>query len=672
MSFEMGGEKTPYGPWHDYSRQLGGAEDAVGTVIENILMDGGTILWQKYLERKAFAFAAEAATEAVVSQLTMCFVAHDKGEDIAGDMEEWTLEAEPEPGEVDSWARMHLPVRRQARGEDAAASASTTRQARAAESKRMAKSRTGGFDKGGRSAKGAAKTEKVEPRATPIQQEPIVDEEEERLRDQKFQEEMRRREKERKAKEAEKQKDEERKTVIALHEEMARKAHTFDTEGKIIWVEEIKADKLPKVTETMVHNIKKDPRQLRTESGSTTRNAMAPPEAPAANPTGAPAGQRGNRRPQRPQRGNRKTKPDDSGETEFTDGFSKLQHGQPPILETMNVQPGVTLESMGKKKAGADLPAGNHRQMSRKEYVMLAQQEVAMDMQFHSDGSSPSKQPVDARGDESVEAPGKAEVAAEPSYRSASKTKEMAPGGAAPAASVPAQEAVTAPSGSAALLPPLQQPNGQRGNAAAQRPGVSGGLQPGPQRGAGSVAGGGASGGGGGQEAPVQTAPRAPAMSTRAKRFEAVGNLGRPPRYHMPLLGGPSGYGAPQPPLGATMGHGLIRHGSLKETYFFPAQTPDLPGGMFRSTSEVTFSSARRTQQTSMVSSKRGGRSAGARSSKPSSREASQQSAEKGPLAAASAELEEEGGVDGRLRPEASMAYRNFRSALFPNEPMRM
>eukprot|EP00416_Gambierdiscus_australes_P012979 CAMPEP_0171138422 /NCGR_PEP_ID=MMETSP0766_2-20121228/135067_1 /TAXON_ID=439317 /ORGANISM="Gambierdiscus australes, Strain CAWD 149" /LENGTH=65 /DNA_ID=CAMNT_0011602035 /DNA_START=3 /DNA_END=197 /DNA_ORIENTATION=+ len=59
-------ERSPFGPWHDYSRQLGGAEDAVCALIEEVLMEGGTKLWQKYLERKAFAFAAGAVTEAVV------------------------------------------------------------------------------------------------------------------------------------------------------------------------------------------------------------------------------------------------------------------------------------------------------------------------------------------------------------------------------------------------------------------------------------------------------------------------------------------------------------------------------------------------------------------------------------------------------------------------------
>ncbi|CAJ1449789.1 unnamed protein product, partial [Effrenium voratum] len=74
--------------------------------------------------------------------------------------------------------------------------------------------------------------------------------------------------------------------------------------------------------------------------------------------------------PKSPKRGRGK-----KGETgpEFTDGFSKLQHGQPPILDTMVVVPGVTLEQMGKHKSG---PESDSRFMSRKEYVQLAEAEV--------------------------------------------------------------------------------------------------------------------------------------------------------------------------------------------------------------------------------------------------------------------------------------------------------
>lgn len=97
----------------DYCSRLRSAEEVVVGVIDDILTEGGHMLWQKYLQRKAFPFAADTATDALVSQLRMCFVAHDRGEaSDALENEDWTLEPEPIPAEVDNWARMQLSVRR--------------------------------------------------------------------------------------------------------------------------------------------------------------------------------------------------------------------------------------------------------------------------------------------------------------------------------------------------------------------------------------------------------------------------------------------------------------------------------------------------------------------------------------------------------------------------------
>ncbi|CAJ1375989.1 unnamed protein product, partial [Effrenium voratum] len=114
-------ERSPWGSWTEYGRSLGGAEEAVAATIDQILTDGGTLLWQKYLERKAFSFAATAITEALVSRLRMCYVPYDHGEPAEdGELgDEWQIEEEPTSCEVDSWARMHLPVRRLAKPDEA-------------------------------------------------------------------------------------------------------------------------------------------------------------------------------------------------------------------------------------------------------------------------------------------------------------------------------------------------------------------------------------------------------------------------------------------------------------------------------------------------------------------------------------------------------------------------
>merc|ERR1711924_412042 len=65
------------------------------------------------------------------------------------------------------------------------------------------------------------------------------------------------------------------------------------------------------------------------------------------------------------------------------------------------------------------------------------------------------------------------------------------------------------------------------------------------------------------------------------------GHLGRLPRLHVAPLGGPYGFSA-QPPLGATMGHGLGRSASSKEAFFFPPSKAE-PTPLLRATSEASL-----------------------------------------------------------------------------------
>lgn len=132
---------------------------------------------------------------------------------------------------------------------------------------------------------------------------------------------------------------------------------------------------------------------------------------------------------------------------------------------------------------------------------------------------------------------------------------------------------------------------------------------------------------------PSQKAPPAPPAQLRMRKYEALG-FGRDPRYHPPSLGGGQGLGSPQPVLGATMGHGLMKVN--KEAFFFPPAAPELPLGLLRSQSDAALGSARR------------GNTPG--------REPS------------TGDPASEGEDGGRLRPEMSAAYRSFRHALVPGE----
>ncbi|CAE7257657.1 XCP1, partial [Symbiodinium pilosum] len=336
-----------------------------------ILTDGGTLLWQKYLERKAFSFASNAISDALVSRLRMCYVSHDVGEpavDGALRGPEWNIEEEPQPCEIDSWARMHLPVRRSGKADEASTSGA----------KMPGKPRRGQLASSSRpkatSGLSSVKEKPADqpPRIFMLESEHTVDPEEERMREAKAQEEARKRDKERLAKESEKTQEEERRKVQQLHEEMSKRPHTFDTEGNLIWVDELKPERLPKLVEAFGYSVKREPKSLRDDKAALG-TTMAAPKA--------------KQRPRRHRGGGRGSKKTDAS-PEFTDGFSKLQHGQPPILETMVVVPGVTLEQLGKVKSGPD---DEKRFLSRREYVQLAEQEVALDSSFHGRGGSTSQ-----------------------------------------------------------------------------------------------------------------------------------------------------------------------------------------------------------------------------------------------------------------------------------------
>eukprot|EP00931_Biecheleriopsis_adriatica_P116758 TRINITY_DN92352_c0_g1_i1.p1 TRINITY_DN92352_c0_g1~~TRINITY_DN92352_c0_g1_i1.p1 ORF type:complete len:647 (-),score=157.28 TRINITY_DN92352_c0_g1_i1:74-2014(-) len=620
-------ERSPWGPWNDYGRPQCGAEEVVSAITDQILTDGGTLLWQKYLERKAFTFAANTVSEAMVSCLRMCYVHHDPGEGPGEELDEgWEIEDEPEAGEIDSWARMHLPVRRIAQHNDGG-STKTSRFGR----------RVPTSSRGRPNSKGAEKKEKdVHPRSTPLESAIEIDQEEERLRDAKAQEEARRRDRERKAKESEKTKEEERKKVQQLHEEMSKRPHTFDTEGNLIWVDEFKADRLPKLMENFGYAVKRDPRQRAGEDMKSTMGStgMSPPI------------QEDSRKKQKKKGSKNSTRKKLEVEPEFTDGFSKLQHGQPPILETMVVMPGVTLESMGKRKSGPEAEA--ERFMSRKEYVQLAEREVAMDGGYKGSqmfggagdaspqpGSMDPGSPAPPGGGGGPPPPGQAAEGAAPAQGGGG-------GGGGKAAEVAAamEAAGAGKAGPQGTLPPI--PAGRGGPAAAA--GGGGAAAQGnnatrrpPAGGFGGPAGDGENKEGG----PAQKAPPAPPPFTRNKKFEALGFV-REPRYRVPELGGPQGYGSAQPPLGATMGHGLIKSGSHKEAYFFPPSVPELPGHLIRSASDTAIGSARASAR------KESARRPGANGDKTGEES-----------------VEED---HGRLKAEMSPAYRNFRHALMPAE----
>lgn len=570
------------------------------------------MLWQKYLQRKAFPFAAETATDALVAQLKMCFVAHDRGEsDDALETEDWSLEPEPVPAEVDNWARMQLSVRQKhiKKINDLSPVSSKRRtqtRQRASEAKIRLKSA------GGR--------EKPQDRCVELEDYVQIDDDEEKMRDARQQEEARRRDRENKVRQNEKANEAEQQRVQALHEEMSRRLHTFDSNGDLIWVEDVKVDRLPPVQAMCGGNVKKDPRAKGADDSASAKGKDSPVGKKAS---------KGRRRFDRSLKG---ADPD-----EFPDGFSKLQHGQPPILETMVVKPGVVLDVYGKSKAGppaADKAVG----MSRKEYVSLTEKEVAYENQFSS------------QADGSAELAGDSTPHGGPPGTAGSQVMSRGLDGGGGLGATSLAEGSSGQDGSV-VLPPVPGASSSTSRPGGRAATTSGGNRPGTQTQAHANTEDKKK-----DRDQVQKAPTAPTQQARSKKMQSIGHLGHPPRLHVAPLGGPYGYGVAQPPLGATMGHGLVRHGSAKESYFFPRGPPEIPS-LLRATSEVALGPK--------------GRGSPRRSSPRHLQDSRSQTAPSksyGSLDSDMAYDSQESPRHGMIRPEKKgAAYRGMRQTLFPN-----
>lgn len=524
------GEKSPHGDEStghrkeerrhtvDYGRPMM-AEHEARTVVERILKDGGQILWERLLMRKAFPFAMDAAVEAVNASVEMCFVAVDHGED---SMEGWGLEPEPQPASKDAWARMVLKKKEDVKmrttfntSKDSGFGVPSKKMRRGKSTKDILEQKP--------------KKEKVEvPRSWAIEEKHQIDKDEEIQRDFKAKYDTKKRDQEKQKKEEAKAAEKKRAEREALHEEMDKRPHTYDLDGNVMWVEPPNLQKLPQVVEMIRHNVKSD--KIAPVPDATTRSSLGGVSAPKPK-------KKTRRRP-------RKEEPQ-----EFPDTYIPLQHAQPPILETMNMKVGVSLQHKGKSKVGP--PSGQiEGKLTRSEYNALAQREISGDtqLQFTASGG------VRAYGGNT----GRLPIDTTPSP---SGGKDTTPTGGSPDKNGRSGDS----------LPPLDKgrpPPPEGGGASAQASnglvlaGSGAGVSPGD---AGALAGG--------RDEKTIRSPPAPHIYTRARKFESIGHLGRPPRAHPPSLGKLDVSASPKaspPPLGATMGHGLLRTQSAVEEFFFP------------------------------------------------------------------------------------------------------
>mmetsp|Transcript_70993 Transcript_70993/g.154266 ORF Transcript_70993/g.154266 Transcript_70993/m.154266 type:complete len:510 (+) Transcript_70993:85-1614(+) len=345
------------------------AEAASSEAVELLLTEGGRQLYDSYIHRKSFSFASEAAAEALVAELKMCFVRCDGAEaeaeiraegkaEVKAEVTElsgWDLEAEPVRCPIDTWARGCVPVRRR-----------LVRPKRMAEERKRVKrsapvstlSGSGGARSprssvaAGNGVAGVSELQESLTRSTTMKavvrltrEDEIHDEEEVALRDMKEREARRRREEELRLQRKAAEEAEQAAKLAQMKDQMKNKPYTYDTSGNIIWIQPPLLHKLPSANP--VPNF-------------SCKNSRSDEERPEHRKSQSLERKRGRGRPKE----------------DFTDSFQRFASQQPAMLEAMSVAPGVELSERGHAKKGGPIAprsTGQSVPMTRREYQEMVE-----------------------------------------------------------------------------------------------------------------------------------------------------------------------------------------------------------------------------------------------------------------------------------------------------------
>lgn len=434
----------------------------------------------------------------------------------------WALEAEPVRCRIDTWARACVPVRRTlVRPKDRKITSDQKGKQQGARGKKPSSastrspSRLAGMMTPTNSmnrAMGVEESDKgkiTREAMIPLEIQVDNDEEEAAMREMKEREAKRKREEENRIQRKVSEEAEEAARLAQVKDQMKNKPYTYDSNGNIIWVTPMAADKLPSANPIPSYVLRR----------GEHAEAFPSPERKGSFGKGKELGKK--------VKG--KTK-----DVEFVDTFKKFSSQQPPMMEAMKMSPGVQLRERGAHKSGEDLMSNvraSNTLMTRRDYENLVQ----------SGGSGyPAKDKDEGKDAEGAEAKPAAREVAAPGQPEAS-------GGDAPAeprrSNADGQKDTPTASG---------QPRGMK--ATAVKP-VS------PDPGLVPVAPN--------MPRPEQPVPPPSFRRVQMKR-EAIG-YGLSTRERVPTGTGTRFPGcAAAPLLGATMGHGLLPQGSKHEEYYFP------------------------------------------------------------------------------------------------------
>eukprot|EP00927_Polykrikos_kofoidii_P054089 TRINITY_DN4856_c2_g1_i1.p1 TRINITY_DN4856_c2_g1~~TRINITY_DN4856_c2_g1_i1.p1 ORF type:complete len:632 (-),score=69.78 TRINITY_DN4856_c2_g1_i1:140-1885(-) len=579
----------------DHAHRWACSEETANTIMEKIIDDCGKRLVENRISREAYPFAVSKSIESSYSDVQMVFVPHDEGDDLAG----WVAEAEPAAPVTDSWAAMQLMRKglQQDPGSETKCCLGkpTANENGTAPTRKLmrllvpeppqrrssgvaTRSETSSVKSGasGKVVSVLVRTKNVKRACWLMKDDVVVDEEEERHRLLKVERDEARVQQDEAKRIALQEEAENARKLEAWFEEMSDKQYTFDSYGDMVFVDEPDVKSLPDVLSVLGYVIPHGLNDGEGEVSSTADKGQAPPEKRVGLDSfaGPESRQTRNR-----SIGRKKLRPRQSAcelQEKFEDSFRQLPTNQPPLIETMECSPGVTLVCKGKTKT-AEPTAERAIGMSWKEYSSMSAngRQCSESPGIHNTPSAFRHGPgvqgySDADAREAVVVGGRGTLA--------DTTCGGVIGG--PWSKVPEQQHASEPlrqgrissSTSSPCLATVRGGGGQNTLAtdASVRPQTavrktvmrvirrpeSAGVLPNRRD----------------EEQNVKSPP-APAWSTRqaAKRFDVPGHVVRGPRDRVPMLGSQMRHPCAkmQPPIGATMGHGLICTGSRQESCFF-------------------------------------------------------------------------------------------------------
>ena len=230
------------------------------SAIDEILTEGGEILYSKYIGELSRPFASTSTTDLIICTVEFEFLRRDQYNE-----EPWVESNEPTPCSIDTWARNAIPVKQRfvsPQPELAPFQASDTKSMKSFKSGRSTRSAIG-MRPGKRGTLGSAKismaigeTPQSFPMATPVIN---LTEEEENLRTKKENELKRKFDEAERMKKMNSEMEEKEKKLRKEANDMKNKPITYQCNGNVMYVSQPKYDSIPKLlTETgFVTNEKK-------------------------------------------------------------------------------------------------------------------------------------------------------------------------------------------------------------------------------------------------------------------------------------------------------------------------------------------------------------------------------------------------------------------------------